>query len=101
MADGSLEIGTLIASIGVVNLVYEPFTELSELYSQVQSATAAMEKITAVLDTETDVETVATPAPIGRIDGRIDLDHVTFAYGEEPVVERSTSTCRRAAASPW
>ena len=44
--DGTLTLGTLIAFIGCSRLLFQPLQELSELYGQVQSAAAAMEKIT-------------------------------------------------------
>ena len=49
---GSLEIGTLIAAVGMLQLVFQPLQELSELYGQVQAASAAMKKISTVLDAE-------------------------------------------------
>ncbi len=83
---GSLQIGTLIAAVGLLNLVFQPLQELSELYGQVQSAAAAMVKVTSVLDAEQDITDRPGARPMGRIDGRLQLDRVTFAYGEEPVV---------------
>jgi ABC-type multidrug transport system fused ATPase/permease subunit len=83
---GSLQIGTLIAAVGLLNLVFQPLQELSELYGQVQSAAAAMVKISSVLDAELDITDKPGARPMGRIDGRLQLDRVTFAYGEEPVV---------------
>ena len=35
---GALEIGTLIAAVGMLSLVFQPLQELSELYGQVQAA---------------------------------------------------------------
>ena len=52
---GSMEIGTLIAGVGLLALVFQPLQELSELYGQVQAASAAMDKISSVLDAEIDV----------------------------------------------
>ncbi len=83
---GSLQIGTLIAAVGLLNLVFQPLQELSELYGQVQSAAAAMVKISSVLDAEMDITDKPDARPMGRIDGRLQLDRVTFAYGTEPVV---------------
>lgn len=83
---GSMEIGTLIAAVGLLALVFQPLQELSELYGQVQAASAAMDKISSVLDAEVDVADKPDARPIGRIDGRLELDRVTFAYGEEPVL---------------
>ena len=52
---GSLEIGTLIAAMGMLQLIFQPLQELSELYGQVQAASAAMTKISTVLDAERDI----------------------------------------------
>ena len=50
LTHGSLTIGTLFTAVFLLNLVFQPLQELSDLYGQVQSAGAAMEKITTVLD---------------------------------------------------
>ncbi len=83
---GTLQIGTLIAAIGLLALVFQPLQELSDLYGQVQSAGAAMEKITSVLDTEAEIHDEEGAQELPRIEGRLDIDHVTFAYGKEPVL---------------
>jgi ABC-type multidrug transport system fused ATPase/permease subunit len=83
---GSLKIGTLIAAVGMLQLVFQPLQELSELYGQVQAASAAMTKISAVLDAEQDITDRAGAPEIGRIDGHLQLDSVVFAYGDEPVI---------------
>ena len=83
---GSMEIGTLVAAVGLLNLVFQPLQELSELYGQVQAANAAMDKISSVVDAEIDIEDAPDARPLGRIDGRLELDRVTFSYGEEPVL---------------
>jgi ABC-type multidrug transport system fused ATPase/permease subunit len=83
---GTLEVGTLIAAVGLLALVFQPLQELSELYGQVQAASAAMDKISSVLDAEADIADRPGARPLGRIDGRIEVDGVTFAYGERPVL---------------
>jgi ABC-type multidrug transport system fused ATPase/permease subunit len=83
---GTMEIGTVVAAVGLLALVFQPLQELSELYGQVQSASAAMDKISSVLDAEIDIADAPGARPLGRIDGRLELDRVTFAYGEEPVL---------------
>ncbi|MGI8975062.1 MAG: ABC transporter ATP-binding protein [Gaiella sp.] len=84
---GSLQLGTLIAAIGMLQLVFQPLQELSELYGQVQAASAAMGKISTVLDAEQDITDKPDARPMGRIAGRLELDDVVFAYGREPVVK--------------
>jgi ABC-type multidrug transport system fused ATPase/permease subunit len=88
LIDGeALEIGTLIAAVGMLSLVFQPLQELSELYGQVQAAAAAMDKISTVLDAEQDITDRPGAKPMRRIDGHLELDDVVFAYGAEPVVK--------------
>jgi ABC-type multidrug transport system fused ATPase/permease subunit len=82
----ALEIGTLIAAVGLLSLVFQPLQELSELYGQVQAASAAMGKISTVLDAEQDITDRPGAHDLPRIDGRVELDRVVFAYGDEPVI---------------
>jgi ABC-type multidrug transport system fused ATPase/permease subunit len=84
--DGTLTVGTLLSAVFLLNLVFQPLQELSDLYGQVQSATAAMEKITTVLDTEAEIQDRRDARPLGRVDGDIELDDVWFAYGKSPVI---------------
>ncbi len=84
---GTLELGTLIAALGMLQLVFQPLQELSELYGQVQAASAAMDKISTVLDAEQDLVDAPDAKPLGRIDGHLELDRVVFAYGDDPVVK--------------
>ncbi len=84
---GSLEIGTLIAAVGMLQLVFQPLQELSELYGQVQSASAAMGKISTVLDAEQDITDAPDARPLGRVDGHLELDDVVFAYRDAAVIK--------------
>ena len=87
MIDGdALEIGTLIAAVGLLSLVFQPLQELSELYGQVQAASAAMEKISTVLDAEQDITDRHGARELHRVEGHLELDRVVFAYGDEPVI---------------
>jgi ABC-type multidrug transport system fused ATPase/permease subunit len=86
LSEGTLQIGTLVSSVFVLNLVFQPLQELSDLYGQVQSAGAAMEKISTVLDVDAEIHDEPGSVPAKRIEGDLRLDHVTFAYGREPVL---------------
>jgi ATP-binding cassette subfamily B protein len=80
------QIGTLAAAYFLLQLVFQPLQELSDVYGQLQSAAAAMEKISSVLDVEPEILDGPHARRIERIEGRIDFDHVVFAYGDEPVL---------------
>jgi ABC-type multidrug transport system fused ATPase/permease subunit len=88
----TLTIGTLVAFTGLLSLVFQPLLELSELYGQVQSASAAMDKISTVLDVEKDIDDKPDARALERLEGRIELDDVTFAYGAEAVIRNLTLT---------
>jgi ABC-type multidrug transport system fused ATPase/permease subunit len=83
---GTLSVGTLISAVFLLNLVFQPLQELSDLYGQVQSAGAAMEKISSVLDTDAEIQDAPDALRLERIDGRLDLEEIWFAYGKEPVI---------------
>src|SRR5947209_11324103 len=86
LTGGTLTIGTLVSAVFLLNLVFQPLQELSDLYGQVQSAGAAMEKVSSVLDTEPEIKDKPGVTPLGRLEGKLDLDEVWFAYGAEPVI---------------
>ena len=86
IANDTLSIGTLVSAVFLLNLVFQPLQELSDLYGQVQSAGAAMEKISTVLDTEQEIKDLPGARPAERIEGDLHIDRVTFAYGKEPVL---------------
>ncbi len=62
---GSLTIGTLITAIYLLQLVFQPLQDLSDVYGQLQAAAAAMVKISSVLDTEAEIGDRPDARPIG------------------------------------
>ncbi len=86
LADGTLTIGTLITAIYLLQLVFQPLQDLSDVYGQLQAGAAAMVKISSVLDAEPDIGDKPGAAPIGPIAGRLELEGVHFAYGEADVL---------------
>jgi ABC-type multidrug transport system fused ATPase/permease subunit len=86
ISNGSLQIGTLLAAIYLLQLVFQPLQELSDVYGMLQSAAAAMVKITSVLDTEPEIADAPGARKLDRIEGALELDHVRFAYGSNEVL---------------
>jgi ABC-type multidrug transport system fused ATPase/permease subunit len=82
----TLTIGTLITATGLLQLVFQPLQELSDVYGQLQSAGAAMVKIASILDEESEIEDRPGAQPLPRIEGDLDLDSLVFAYGKDPVL---------------
>ena len=86
LAHHSITIGTLITALYLLQLVFQPLQELSDVYGQLQSGAAAMVKIAAILDEEPEIRERKHAQVLPRIAGDLEIDEVTFAYGKEPVL---------------
>jgi len=79
-------LGVLVAFIQYALRFFRPIMDFSEKYNILQSAMAASERIFKLLDTPVHVVSPAiTKRPTGP--GRIEFDHVWFAYGEADASE--------------
>jgi ATP-binding cassette subfamily B protein len=76
-------LGVLVAFIQYALRFFRPIMDFSEKYNILQSAMAASERIFKLLDTSVQV---VSPAVVKRTEGlgRIEFDHVWFAYRELP-----------------
>ncbi len=80
-------------------LVFQPLQELSDIYGQLQSAAAAMVKVSAVLDTEPDLSETGHPVDPGRHGRRAATSRTsTSPTAPSASCTTSTSSSRRAAA---
>jgi ATP-binding cassette subfamily B protein len=83
---GHVSIGTLVAFLGYLSNFFDPVQQLSQLYNTFLSAVAALDKITDLLDEDPEVRDAPRATDLGRIAGRVEFDHVRFAYGRGPEV---------------
>ena len=86
LGDHTLTIGTLITALYLLQLVFQPLQDLSDVYGQLQSGAAAMVKIASILDEEPEVHDRHGATPLPRIAGGLEIDHAVFSYGAEPVL---------------
>ena len=89
--DGSLTIGELTAFVLYLTTFFAPIQQLVQLYTVYQQGAAALHKLDEVLTTEPSVVERHDATELAPIDGRIELDDVTFAYGDEPPVLHDVS----------
>ncbi len=76
---GTATLGVLVAFMQYAQRFFRPIQDLSEKYNILQSAMAASERVFKLLDTPPEVTSPAvTRTAQGR--GRIEFDHVWFAY---------------------
>ncbi len=81
VSDGQLPLGVLAAFLLYLNSFFGPMQDVAMFLNSLQSATAALEKIAVVLDTEPSVPEPAAPQPLPvPVRGALDLDAVEFGY---------------------
>ncbi|NUP60549.1 MAG: ABC transporter ATP-binding protein [Nonomuraea sp.] len=78
-----ITIGVLAAFLLYLRQFYEPMQELSQFYNTLQSAGAALEKLSGVLEEEPGVPEPRRPVAIPRTRGKVRFEDVRFAYVEE------------------
>jgi ATP-binding cassette subfamily B protein len=86
VVDGSLTIGTLLAFTLYLSNFFDPVQQLSQLYNTFLSATAALDRITSVLEEEPEVVDRPGARDLPRVRGAVEFEHVRFGYGELPDV---------------
>jgi len=75
----SMTLGTLVAFMSYAQRFFRPIQDLSEKYNILQGAMAAGERVFKLLDTKVEITSPAiAKKATGR--GRIEFDHVWFAY---------------------
>ena len=85
---GDLTDGELVAFINYLLMASMPTLMLAIIQPMFAAASASMERVVEVMDTEPAV--ASPPVPVepagGVIDGRIEFDHVSFSYDGEDVL---------------
>ncbi len=87
--NGDIKVGVLTTFLLYLARFFEPLQDLSQFYNTFQSAAAALEKISGVLEEPPAVAEPATGAPLppDRDGGReVRFDEVRFGYREEVVL---------------
>jgi ATP-binding cassette subfamily B protein len=77
---GSISLGTLIALVGLLGLMYGPLTALSNVRVDVMTALVSFDRVFEVLDLSPLVRDPSHPKLLPRGPLSIEFDHVTFRY---------------------
>ncbi|GAA1593328.1 ABC transporter ATP-binding protein [Leucobacter chromiireducens] len=81
VADGALAIGVLLAAVLYVRNFFGPIEEVAMFLNSYQSATAALEKVSGVLEEDPTVRDPEAPTPLPAARGELEFDGVSFGYG--------------------
>lgn len=89
--DGIISVGTLYIFSNYIRSFFDPIQELAEQFSTLQSSIASAEKIFTVMDEDEFIPEVENPKQPDKITGKIEFDHVWFAYDGENYVLKDVS----------
>jgi ATP-binding cassette, subfamily B, bacterial len=81
--DGDVTVGVLAAFLLYLRQFFEPMQEISQFYNTFQSASAALEKLSGVLEEEPSVPEPAKPVRLTNASGALSLQQVSFQYVDE------------------
>lgn len=86
-----ISVGTLYIFSNYIQSFFDPIQELAEQFSTLQSSIASAEKIFTIMDEDFSIDEIENPVILPEIKGRIEFDHVWFAYDDENYVLRDVS----------
>ncbi|KQV07263.1 ABC transporter ATP-binding protein [Leifsonia sp. Root112D2] len=86
VAEGQLAIGALLGVLLYTRRFFDPMEEMAMFYNSYQSAAAALEKISGVLEEAQSVPDPAHPVDLWESAGHVRFDGVRFAYKEDRVI---------------
>jgi ATP-binding cassette, subfamily B, bacterial len=95
--DGGMKVGVLVTFLLYLERFFDPLQDLSQFYNTFQSAAAALEKISGVLEEEPAVPEPARPRALppaarapaggGRGGREVRFGEVRFGYRDKPVLD--------------
>jgi ATP-binding cassette subfamily B protein len=86
VSTGELAIGALLGALLYARQFFAPAQEMAMFYNSYQSAAAALEKISGVLEERPSVADPTTPIDLRKASGTVKFDGVEFAYNSDKVI---------------
>lgn len=86
VVDGDLAIGALLAALLYTRRFFDPMEEMAMFYNSYQSAAAALEKISGVLEERPGVPDPVKPVDLWEARGDVRFENVEFAYRADRVI---------------
>ena len=83
---GELAVGVLLALILSTKRFFQPVDQMAMFYNSFQSAQAALEKVSGLLEEVPTVRPPKNPVALKNARGAVDFTGVEFRYGDGPVI---------------
>ena len=82
----TLTSGMIVSFYMYISKFFNPIQNLAEQFNWLQSAFASSEKVFSIMDIEPKMQDAPDATTLSRVEGRIDVDHVSFAYQDDMAV---------------
>lgn len=83
---GAISVGVVVAFLQYVQNFFRPIQTVAQMWTMAQSAFAAAERVFDLIDREPAVKDAPGAKKVEKIEGRVTLENVSFAYDSGPAV---------------
>ncbi len=83
---GKIGIGDIQAFIQYVKNFTQPIQQIAQVINQVQSMTAASERVFEFLEEEEEEQTVEDPVSLAEVKGEVSFEDVSFGYQKDQII---------------
>jgi ATP-binding cassette subfamily B protein len=90
LREGGVSLGALVAFPIYLNMLFRPIRMLDDKFNTLQMGLVASERVFNILDTNEQIENTGT-VKSAKLQGRVDFEHVWFAYNDEEWVIKDLS----------
>lgn len=90
-----LSVEDIVAFILYISLFYAPVSGLANLLENLQQSLAGAERVALILDTPSQIENASDAVDIGKVEGAITFENVSFHYSNNvPVLKDISFDCK-------
>ena len=89
---GEIGVGSYSVLVYLTQRLLWPLTRLADMTDLYQRSVASIERVVDLLDTPIAIGATGAPLLPSAVRGELRFEHVTFAYGDEPILEDLTLT---------
>ncbi|MEM8862290.1 MAG: ABC transporter ATP-binding protein [Chloroflexota bacterium] len=84
--DGTVTVGVVVAFLSYAQQFYRPVQLLSNLYTTMQSAFAAGDRVFDLLDAKPEITSKPNASEFSDVDGHVEFNNVVFGYDDSKVI---------------
>lgn len=93
--EGQISVEDIVAFVLYLSLFYAPISGLASWLENLQQSLAGAERVTVILDTPSAIQNAENAIDLGKAEGSITFENVSFHYSNEiPVLKNISFNCK-------